>query len=80
MHFIYAHNGINWLQGEMGLLGLPDIRAQAGVVAEDGRHFYIDGSGTDIVVRCCAQLSESIFYYTCVFSIGAYYFQRKLKY
>ncbi|XP_039956515.1 nidogen [Bactrocera tryoni] len=47
VHFIYAYNGINWLQGETGALGLPDIRAQAGFVAEDGRHYYIDGSGTD---------------------------------
>ncbi|XP_067632308.1 nidogen [Eurosta solidaginis] len=47
VQFIYAHNGINWLQGETGALGLPDIRAQAGFVAEDGRHYYIEGSGTD---------------------------------
>ncbi|XP_017462050.1 PREDICTED: nidogen-1-like, partial [Rhagoletis zephyria] len=47
VQFIYEHNGINWLQGETGSLGLPDIRAQAGFVAEDGRFYYIDGSGTD---------------------------------
>ncbi|CAD7013539.1 unnamed protein product [Ceratitis capitata] len=47
VQFIYEHDGIQWLQGETGALGLPDIRAQAGFVAEDGRHYYIEGSGTD---------------------------------
>lgn len=47
VQFIYPKGGINWLQADTGELGLPDIRAQAGFIAEDGRFFAIDGSGTD---------------------------------
>lgn len=46
---IYPSGGLNWLQGENGPLGLPDIRAQAGFIAEDGRFFDLDGSGTSAV-------------------------------
>lgn len=49
MEFIYPTGGLNWIQGETGSLGLPDIRAQAGFVAEDGRFFNMDGSGSDNV-------------------------------
>lgn len=44
---MYPKNGINWIQGETGDSGLPDIRAQAGFVSEDLRHFLIKDSGTD---------------------------------
>lgn len=49
VQFIYPASGLNWIQGETGPLGLPDIRAQAGFVAEDGRFYNLDGSGTDNV-------------------------------
>lgn len=49
MQLIYPANGLQWLQAENGPLGLPDIRAQAGFVAEDGRHFNLEGSGSENV-------------------------------
>lgn len=49
VEFLYPSNGLNWLQGDQGESGLPDIRAQAGFVAEDGRYFTVTGSGTDNV-------------------------------
>lgn len=49
VQLIYPSEGLNWLQGENGPLGLPDIRAQAGFIAEDGRFFDLDGSGTSAV-------------------------------
>lgn len=45
--FVYPENGIQWLRGEVGELGLPDIRAQAGFSSEDGRSFALEGSGTE---------------------------------
>ncbi|EDW61724.1 nidogen [Drosophila virilis] len=47
VQFIYPQGGLNWLQGEAGELGLPDIRAQAGFVAEDGRYYNLNGSGSE---------------------------------
>lgn len=47
--FLYPQNGLNWLQGDPGESGLPDVRAQAGFVAEDGRFLILKGSGTDNV-------------------------------
>lgn len=55
VQFIYPTGGLNWLQGDIGPLGLPDIRAQAGFVAEDGRSFNLDGSGTENVSQNAAQ-------------------------
>lgn len=49
VHFIYPEGGLNWLQGEVGELGLPDIRAQVGFVAEDGRYYNLNGSGSENV-------------------------------
>jgi nidogen (entactin) len=46
---VYPQNGLNWVRGDTGDSGLPDIRAQAGFVSEDGRHFLLKGSGTDKV-------------------------------
>ncbi|TDG47937.1 hypothetical protein AWZ03_005718 [Drosophila navojoa] len=47
VQFIYPQGGLNWLQGEAGEYGLPDIRAQAGFVAEDGRYYNLNGSGSE---------------------------------
>lgn len=47
--FVYPENGIRWLRGEVGELGLPDIRAQAGFNSEDGRFFKLEGSGMEKV-------------------------------
>lgn len=49
VQFLYPRNGLNWLQGDQGESGLPDIRAQAGFIAEDGRYFTVVGSGTENV-------------------------------
>lgn len=48
VEFLYADNGIQWLQGE-GIpgTGLPDAKAQAGFVAANGRTYTLPGSGTD---------------------------------
>ncbi|KAH8309564.1 hypothetical protein KR059_011830 [Drosophila kikkawai] len=47
VQFIYPEHGLNWLQGESAGMGLPDIRAQAGFVSEDGRYFTLNGSGSE---------------------------------
>lgn len=47
--FLYPENGINWIQGDTKDSGLPDVRAQAGFISEDGRFFPLQGSGTDNV-------------------------------
>lgn len=47
VQFLYPENGINWIQGDTGDSGLPDVRAQAGFISEDGRFFALQGSGTD---------------------------------
>ncbi|KAH8320608.1 hypothetical protein KR067_005779 [Drosophila pandora] len=47
VQFIYPEGGLNWLQGESAARGLPDIRAQAGFVAEDGRYYNLNGSGSE---------------------------------
>lgn len=46
---MYPNTGLNWLQGETGESGLPDVRAQAGFVSEDGRYLALAGSGTNNV-------------------------------
>lgn len=51
VQFLYPRNGLNWLQGDLGESGLPDVRAQAGFVAEDGRFYVLKGSGTDNVIE-----------------------------
>jgi nidogen (entactin) len=45
--FLYADSGIQWIQGIGQLSGLPDARAQAGLVSGDGRLYTLRGSGTD---------------------------------
>lgn len=47
VQFLYPENGINWIQGDTKESGLPDVRAQAGFISEDGRFFPLQGSGTD---------------------------------
>lgn len=49
VHFVYPTNGLNWIQADVGESGLPDVRAQAGFISEDGRFFNLKGSGTDNV-------------------------------
>lgn len=49
VQFLYPEEGINWIQGDTGDSGLPDVRAQAGFAAEDDRTFMLPGSGTDNV-------------------------------
>lgn len=49
VEFLYPNNALNWLQSDLGESGLPDIRAQCGFVAEDGRFFTLPGSGSDNV-------------------------------
>uniref|UniRef100_A0A182JJM2 Nidogen n=1 Tax=Anopheles atroparvus TaxID=41427 RepID=A0A182JJM2_ANOAO len=49
VQFLYPENGINWIQGETGETGLPDVRAQAGFSGEDDLTFSLPGSGTDNV-------------------------------
>lgn len=49
VEFLYPSSGLNWLQGDIGESGLPDIRPQSGFVAEDGRFYTLPGSGSDSV-------------------------------
>lgn len=49
VELLYPENGLNWLQGDIGDSGLPDVRSQAGFVAEDGRYSNLKGSGTESV-------------------------------
>lgn len=58
VQFLYPSNGLNWIQGELGESGLPDVRAQAGFVSEDGRFFALKGSGTDNVLECSECVNE----------------------
>lgn len=48
VEYLYADEGIQWLQGE-GLpgTGWSDAKAQAGLVAANGRTYTLQGSGTD---------------------------------
>jgi len=47
VEFLYADGGIQWIQGTGDSSGLPDARAQAGLVSGDGRLYTLRGSGTD---------------------------------
>ncbi|XP_076766279.1 nidogen [Xylocopa sonorina] len=46
VEFLYPENGIQWIQGESHPNGLPDAKAQAGLMSE-GRMYTLKGSGTD---------------------------------
>lgn len=47
VEFLYADGGIQWIQGIGQSSGLPDARAQSGLVSGDGRLYTLRGSGTD---------------------------------
>lgn len=47
VEFLYPEDGIQWIQGTGDGSGLPDARAQAGMIALDGRYYLLPGSGTD---------------------------------
>lgn len=49
VQFLYADDGIQWLQGQgsLNVTGLPDAKAQAGLTAYNGRILMLPGSGTD---------------------------------
>lgn len=49
VQFLYPKDGISWIQGDIGESGLPDVRAQAGFISEDGRVFELKGSGSENV-------------------------------
>lgn len=49
VEFIYPEKGIQWIQGSGSESGLPDARAQAGIISLDGEMFTLPGSGTDRV-------------------------------
>lgn len=49
VQFLYPDGGLNWVQGNVGESGLPDVRAQAGFASEDGRFLTLKGSATDQV-------------------------------
>lgn len=49
--FLYADDGIQWVQGVSRQQGLPDARAQAGFVSGDGRYFELRSSGTDQIIN-----------------------------
>lgn len=33
VQYLYPASGLNWIQGDIGESGLPDVRAQAGFVS-----------------------------------------------
>ncbi|XKL63994.1 hypothetical protein PGB90_006358 [Kerria lacca] len=59
VEFLYADDGIQWLQGDgQPGTGLPDAKAQAGFVAYNGRIRLLQGSGTD-QIRNLMRLSNT---------------------
>nr|XP_012544559.2 low density lipoprotein receptor isoform X1 [Bombyx mori] len=46
VELLYPEREIQWIQKETDALSLPDAKAQAGFVAEDGRVFTLRGSGS----------------------------------
>lgn len=46
VELLYPENGVQWIQGESHPNGLPDAKAQAGLMSE-GRMYTLKGSGTD---------------------------------
>ncbi|XP_059616809.1 nidogen [Phlebotomus argentipes] len=49
VEFLYPEGGLNWIKGDVGESGLPDVRAQAGFVSEEGEVFTLKGSGQENV-------------------------------
>lgn len=46
VELLYPEREIQWIQGEIQGASLPDAKAQAGFIAEDGRLFTLRGSGS----------------------------------
>ncbi|PZC85068.1 hypothetical protein B5X24_HaOG202832 [Helicoverpa armigera] len=46
VEFLYPERDIQWIQKETQVLSLPDAKAQAGFVSEDGRIYTLRGSGS----------------------------------
>ena len=46
VELLYPENGIQWIQGESHPNGLPDAKAQAGIMGEN-KLYILTGSGTD---------------------------------
>ncbi|KAJ8721700.1 hypothetical protein PYW07_002475 [Mythimna separata] len=46
VEFLYPERDIQWVQKETQVLSLPDAKAQAGFVSEDGRIYTLRGSGS----------------------------------
>lgn len=51
VEFLYPENGLQWIQGSGDESGLPDARAQVGIISTDGSLFTLPGSGTEQVVN-----------------------------
>ncbi|GAB0089199.1 Nidogen [Sergentomyia squamirostris] len=49
VQLIYPENGLNWIKGDVGESGLPDVRAQVGFISEEGEMFTLKGSGQENV-------------------------------
>nr|XP_023027888.1 nidogen-2-like [Leptinotarsa decemlineata] len=49
VEFLYPEDGIQWIQGTGDESGLPDARAQAGIISPEGDIFSLPGSGTEQV-------------------------------
>ncbi|XP_073972916.1 nidogen isoform X4 [Rhodnius prolixus] len=47
---LYADGGIQWMQAT-NKYGLPEAKAQAGIVAPEGKFYTLRGSGTDQVIN-----------------------------
>ncbi|CAG9854211.1 unnamed protein product [Phyllotreta striolata] len=47
VEFLYPENGIQWIQGTGDESGLPDARAQAGIISPEGKVFSLPGSGSE---------------------------------
>lgn len=46
VQFLYPEREIQWVQKETPAGSLPDAKAQAGFIADDGRLFTLRGSGS----------------------------------
>lgn len=46
VEFLYPERDIQWIQRETEAGSMPDAKAQAGFIAEDGRMFTLMGSGS----------------------------------
>lgn len=72
--FLYPQGGINWVQAETGDSGLPDVRAQAGFVSEDGRFYQLRGSGSENVNDHTSAIHRAIDLTIIFFSLDVHRF------